>query len=108
MIVYPDGSIEGTVGGGALEKRVIEQAREVSETGESRLTPIELREPAQRRRGMRGDAGLRGEDRDSTRLLILGGEHWAKPSRAWPPSCRCRSWYDDREEYAQPERFPPM
>lgn len=37
MLVFPDGSIEGTIGGGELEKSVIEQALKVLKNGKSSL-----------------------------------------------------------------------
>ena len=33
MIIYPDGTIEGSIGGGALEKRVMEDSRKYSKKG---------------------------------------------------------------------------
>ncbi len=111
MIVYPDGSIEGTVGGGALEKRVIEQAREVIETGESRLTPIELRENQPHSvGGVCGGEMLVFVEKIGTqpRLLILGGGHVGQTLSRMATELPLQIVvYDDREEYAQPERFPP-
>ncbi|HPP03020.1 MAG TPA: XdhC/CoxI family protein [bacterium] len=111
MIVYPDGSIEGTVGGGALEKRVIEEARKVIETGESHLIPIELREHQPHSVG--GVCG--GEmtvfvEKIGTwpRLLILGGGHVGQTLSRMAAELPLQIVvYDDREEYADPERFPP-
>lgn len=37
MLVYENGSIEGTIGGGALEKKVIEQALEVLKNNEAKI-----------------------------------------------------------------------
>lgn len=35
MLVAPDGAIEGTIGGGAIEKQVIEEAKEVIRQGKA-------------------------------------------------------------------------
>lgn len=42
MIILPDGSVVGSVGGGAAEARVIEAAREVFQDGKARCLPLNL------------------------------------------------------------------
>ena len=42
MIVFPDGIIEGTVGGGILEKKVIEEAVQLIPLAENRLFHFDL------------------------------------------------------------------
>lgn len=42
MIVFPDGKVVGSVGGGAAEAKVIEVAREVIQEGRPRLLPLDL------------------------------------------------------------------
>ncbi|GFP29077.1 XdhC family protein, partial [Candidatus Hakubella thermalkaliphila] len=42
MLIFPDGSIKNTVGGGAFEARVVEVAREILEKGKSRVVTCEL------------------------------------------------------------------
>lgn len=42
MLVFADGSIAGTIGGGALEKKVIEEALEVLKNGEARCVTHNL------------------------------------------------------------------
>ena len=42
MLVYKDGSIEGSIGGGALEKKVIEQAQEVLKNNEAKTVTHNL------------------------------------------------------------------
>jgi xanthine dehydrogenase accessory factor len=54
MLVYRDGGTTGTVGGGAMESRVIEEAHEALRTGMPKLLEYELLEPA------RGDPGVCG------------------------------------------------
>ena len=54
MLVFADGSLSGTVGGGAMESRVIAAAREALATGKTRLLSYDLVEPE------RGDPGVCG------------------------------------------------
>ena len=42
MIILPDGSVVGSIGGGSAEARVIEEAREVFKDGKSRCLPLNL------------------------------------------------------------------
>lgn len=42
MIVYPDGTVEGTVGGGCGEGEVIEAALEVIKTGQAKKHKVDL------------------------------------------------------------------
>lgn len=54
MLVFPDGSIVGTVGGGELENRVIAEARQSILDGRPRLLEYSMTDPA------RGDPGVCG------------------------------------------------
>ena len=54
MLVYPDGSIVGTVGGGELESRVIAEARQALGDGKPRLLEYSMADPT------RGDPGVCG------------------------------------------------
>ena len=54
MLVYPDGSSLGTVGGGAMESRVIDEATASLRTGRTQLLEYSLLEPS------RGDPGVCG------------------------------------------------
>lgn len=54
MLVFGDGRLVGTVGGGAMESRVIDAAREALCAGTTKLLEYELLDPA------RGDPGLCG------------------------------------------------
>lgn len=56
MLVYADGRLTGTVGGGELESRVIEVSRGVLSTGRPQLLEYSLLEPS------RGDPGVCGGD----------------------------------------------
>ncbi len=54
MLVYPDGTTIGTVGGGAMESAVIDEAAEALRAGAARLLEYDLLNPAQ------GDPGICG------------------------------------------------
>ena len=54
MLVHPDGRIEGTVGGGQMEARVIADALDSLSRGEARVVRYELKRPAS------GDPGVCG------------------------------------------------
>ncbi len=54
MLVYPDGSIIGTVGGGEMENRVIAEARKAILDGKPRLLEYQMTDP------QRGDPGVCG------------------------------------------------
>ena len=77
MLVYADGRIVGTVGGGEVEHRTIEQARQVAVEGTARLLSHSLVDPS------RGDAGVCGGEvqvfiepiTPPPTLLILGAGH---------------------------------
>jgi xanthine dehydrogenase accessory factor len=105
MIVTPD-SFRGTVGGGALEKFALDEARALLEAGEGprllRCATAEL--------GMRcgGDVALFFEPLgDAPPLWIFGGGHIAK---ALVPIAAGLGFsitvVDERPEFASAERFP--
>lgn len=54
MVVYPDGHIQGTVGGGELENRIISEALQAIEDGQPRLIEFNMADPE------RGDPGVCG------------------------------------------------
>ncbi|HNB53564.1 MAG TPA: XdhC family protein, partial [Anaerolineales bacterium] len=54
MLVYPDGRIEGTIGGGELESRVVQAAREALVEGKPRTLEFAMVDP------QRGDPGVCG------------------------------------------------
>src|SRR4030067_2800789 len=45
MLVFPDGRIEGTIGGGEMESRVITEARTALRDGQPRMLRYELSDP---------------------------------------------------------------
>jgi xanthine dehydrogenase accessory factor len=54
MLVYPDGSISGTIGGGEMEHRVVQEALEALAEGKPRLISYKMNDPKE------GDPGLCG------------------------------------------------
>ncbi len=77
MLVFPDGAIDGSVGGGELENRVIHGALEIMKEGKARLLEFNLTDPAQ------GDAGVCGGRVEvfvepilpRSTLVVIGGGH---------------------------------
>ncbi len=77
MLVFADGRIVGTVGGGELENRTIEEAKQVAREGQARIVSHSLVDPS------RGDAGVCGGEVEvfiepilpPARLLIIGAGH---------------------------------
>jgi len=80
MIVYADGRITGTVGGGEMESRVIGAAQQALQSGESQLITYTLVNP------QAGDPGVCGGEleifvepiKSQATLLVIGGGHVGK------------------------------
>ncbi len=109
MIVFPDGSIEGTIGGGEMERRVIAEALGALAGGEPRLVHYNLSDPSQ------GDPGVCGGEvevyvepiqRKAT-LVVVGAGH---VGRAIAHLGRWLGFHvvvcDDRPGFATPESVP--
>ncbi len=109
MLVYPDGQITGTVGGGGIEDAVIKEALSALEDGRSRLLHYNMISPE------RGDVGLCGGQVDvvvepllpKPVLLIIGGGHVGRTV------AHLGRWMgfrvvvsDDRPEFCTPESVP--
>ncbi|MCH8093887.1 MAG: XdhC family protein [Chloroflexi bacterium] len=109
MLIYPDGRIEGTVGGGDLEGRVIQAALEALENGVPKSLHYEFRDIEQ------GDVGVCGGEvevfveavRPISTVVVVGGGH-VGASVAY-----LAHWLgfrvvvsDDRPEFATPEAVP--
>ncbi|NNF09472.1 MAG: xanthine dehydrogenase [Acidimicrobiia bacterium] len=77
MLVYPDGRQLGTIGGGEMESRVLEEAERALRDHRSRLLDYALVEPA------RGDPGVCGGEvqiylepyMPAHTILVVGGGH---------------------------------
>lgn len=80
MIIWPDGSIEGTVGGGQMEARVIQDGLNTLETGKTALVEYNLTDIGA------GDPGICGGTvrifveplLAAPLLLVIGGGHVGK------------------------------
>ncbi len=106
MILLGDGSITGTVGGGALEHRVIADARTVIESGVPTLVQYDTV----------GDLGMACGGSTSVfidpvhtrpNLVVFGGGHISRDLSAMAARCAFRvTVIDSRSEWAQPEDFP--
>lgn len=109
MLVRPDRSIVGTIGGGEMESHVIEDALDVLDKGEPRTVHYELVDPSS------GDPGLCGGQMDifleplvsEATLLVIGCGHVGK---ALAQLAHWLGWRvavsDDREEFCNPENIP--
>jgi len=109
MLVYPDGSISGTVGGGELENRVIAEALAAMQDGRPRLLEYHMNDPK------RGDPGVCGGQVEvfvepilpRPTLVVIGSGHVGKAV------AHLAKWLgyrvvvnDDRPEYCTPEAVP--
>jgi len=110
MLIRPDGTSMGTVGGGALEAAIVEAAQEALGEGKSRLVHYGLRADAHEE-----DLGVCGGDLDvfvdvvapQLTLLLIGAGHVAIPLDELAHFVGFRTVvFDDRAEYANRDRFP--
>lgn len=108
MLVFEDGSIRGTVGGGTLEALSIKQALDSLKKGEGGKYIFDLKP--------KGNTGMICMGRveifvdiykDAVKLLIIGGGHVGmKIAEAARLAGYPYSVADDRAEFANAERFP--
>lgn len=109
MLVYPDGKFIGTVGGGDLEHRVLDEAWMAITDGESRLLHYNMADPS------RGDPGVCGGQVEvfvepilpPPLLVVIGAGHVGKAV------VHLAKWLgyrvavcDDRAEFCTPEVVP--
>ncbi len=109
MLVLADGTTVGTVGGGGVEARVVEEAKAAIAEGRSRELHYRLRDPE------RGDPGVCGGDMRiwievlpvRPTLLILGAGHVGQAVAELGAFLGYRIVVmDERPDLATPERFP--
>jgi len=111
MLVYADGSIVGTIGGGQMESRVIADAQAAIGQGETRIVEYSLGDMAA------GDPGICGgtarffiePNVQMPTLLVIGGGHTGKAL------CELAKWIgfrvilsDDREEFCNEDYIPGL
>ncbi|MGH2606932.1 MAG: XdhC family protein [Anaerolineales bacterium] len=109
MIVYPDGKITGTVGGGEMENRVIEESLSAMQDGEIRILRYELNDP------QGGDPGVCGGEVEvfvepilpKPTVIVVGAGHVGQAV------AHLAHWLgfrvvvsDDRAEFANPATVP--
>ncbi len=104
MLVYPDGTTSGTVGGGEMEARAITEALAALDDGQPRLITYSLVDPTS------GDPGICGGEADlyvephlvSPSLVIVGGGHVGRAIAELAEWSGIRSVvWDDRPEVSQ-------
>jgi xanthine dehydrogenase accessory factor len=108
MIVRPDGTISGTVGGSAVEALVIREAQEALREGKARIVQHELLD-AQSDTGMicggRMEFFIEPLQR-LPQLYIFGGGHIGLPLARFAAELGYpHSIFDDRPEFVSAERF---
>ena len=109
MLVYPDGSILGTIEGGEMEKRVIDEAMEALAEDRPRILDYEMADP------QRGDPGICGGQLEvfvepitpKPTIVVVGGGH---VGRAVVHLAHWLDFHivvtDDREEFCNPDAVP--
>jgi xanthine dehydrogenase accessory factor len=109
MLVYLDGHILGTVGGGELENRVRKEALASIQNGQPRLLTYNMSDPN------RGDPGVCGGQVEvfvepilpASLLVVLGGGHVGKAVAHLAKWLGFRvAISDDRPEFCTPESNP--
>jgi xanthine dehydrogenase accessory factor len=109
MVVYPDGRIIGTIGGGELESRVINEALAVIKSGNPIMLEYQMTDPKL------GDPGVCGGSlevfvdpiKPKPKLIIVGAGH---VGRAVAHLAKWLGFFvvvtDDRPEFCTPELVP--
>ncbi|MBI3243933.1 MAG: XdhC family protein [Chloroflexi bacterium] len=109
MIVFADGRIEGTVGGGEMESRVIREAQAALREGSTRIIAYKLSDPKA------GDPGVCGGEMEifvepiqpQPTLLVIGGGHVGKALVHLGKWLGFRvALSDDRPEFCSPDSVP--
>lgn len=110
MLVFADGTLSGTIGGGCVEAEMSRRARLAIESGRPCLTSYDLTPDQAGEEGLvcGGRMEVFIEPLQGTPdLAILGAGHVARPLCALASTAGFRvSVLDDREKYATEERFP--
>lgn len=111
MLVWPDGTIIGTVGGGALEARVVKDAQNAMNDGQTRTVSYTLNDFRD------GDPGICGGTVEvfvepllsQPTLLVIGCGHVGKALAELGKWMGYRVLVsDDRAEYCNPQHIPGM
>lgn len=111
MLICADGSIIGTIGGGAMESLVIQEALTALQDGQTRLKTYTLNNLED------GDPGVCGGTADifieplnlAPTLLVIGGGHCGKALAELGKWLGYRTYLsDDRAEFCHPELVPGL
>lgn len=106
LLLREDGSICGTVGGGAIEAEVIRTLTECLRTGRSQILTSDLGRDLGMCCGGRMEVFIEALENEP-RLIIFGAGHVAMPTAAMARLAGFRVCIvDDREELNSAERFP--
>jgi len=110
MLVFADGRIVGTIGGGCYESDAIGRAREVIATGKPVLARYDLNDDFVQESGLICGGQMEvyiDPIAPAPRLYIIGGGHvgWHLARVASDAGFRIHV-VDDREKFANTERFP--
>ena len=109
MLVYADGRLQGTIGGGEMESRVIREALAALADGQPRVVEYKLVDPTQ------GDPGVCGGEvevfvepiRPRPTVLVIGGGHIGRAVVHLAHWLGFRvALADDRPEFCTPEWAP--
>jgi xanthine dehydrogenase accessory factor len=109
MLIYPNGRLVGSVGGGELEARIRDEALASLQDGQPRLVPYSLVDPD------RGDPGLCGGEvevyvepyRAPASVLVVGCGHVGREVAALAGWLGYRvAVHDDRQELASADVIP--
>lgn len=109
MVVYENGNITGTIGGGKLELVCIHKAKEYLRTGESKKDVFELTDEEG---SLHMQCGGQAEIffkifKPDNKLLIVGGGHIALQLYELANTLKFETIiFEDREEYCNKDRFP--
>ena len=111
MLVFPDGSIDGTIGGGLTEHRVIERARKMMEEGcsaELYREELSATEAALDGAACGGEVAVYLERYGrSDEVVIFGAGHVGKAlARLADASGMKVTTWDEREEFANSRNIP--
>ena len=104
MVISSDGEVAGTVGGGAVEQKVMEQARQVMETGEPVMLELDLSGQASDLDAIcGGKVSVFMESLGEARqLVVIGAGHVGRAvARLAGQVGFSVTLVDDREEYLQ-------
>ncbi|MEZ6196950.1 MAG: XdhC/CoxI family protein [Planctomycetota bacterium] len=111
MLVYPDGRILGTVGGGCLEADVIRTGREIMDTGGLRKMRFTLAGPEAERTGLAcgGTLEIMIESLRESRLFVVGAGHVGRRIALLARATGFNvTLFDDRPDFADAKALPDL